>query len=141
MTSSHWSPPPKSPGPRTCSKWTSATRYSHFCTRTSSAQVISVTALLLLRHPLLLQNRVDLPRRDRNINVRHPEMRQRIHDGVDDGGRGADGGGLADAFGAEGVVGRGGYGLVGLPGWSFHRGRDQVVHERPVQVVAVRVVL
>ena len=70
---------------------------------------------------------------------RTPNGADRVDHGVDDGGRRADGGRLADALRADRVVRRRRDGLAELPVRALHRGRQQVVHERPAEAVAVLV--
>src|SRR5258706_6501568 len=86
-------------------------------------------ALLLLRHPLLLQNVPHLLRRHRDLDVPHSEVRQRVDDGIDDPGRVAHAGGLADSFGSQRMVRAGRHRLAGLPTGRLHGGGDEVVHE------------
>ncbi len=62
-------------------------------------------AVLLLGDPLFVQDIPHLVGGDRDVEVRHPEMREGVHHGVRDRGGCAHGRGLADPLGAEGVVG------------------------------------
>ena len=64
---------------------------------------------------------------------------QRVDHRVDDRRRRADGGRLADALGAERVVGAGRDRLSQLEVGALERGRDEVVHERGVEAVALLV--
>src|SRR5580692_9271094 len=73
-----------------------------------------------LPHPVRQQRHVDVP---------DPGLAQRVHDRVDEGGRPADGGALADALGADRVVRAGRHDLaVELEAGSLPRSRQQVVH-------------
>lgn len=86
-----------------------------------------------------------LPRGDRNVEVPHAEaapvgVPERVDDGVGNGGGGADGGGLADAFGAERMMRRGRTGFAGFPVRRFNRGRQQIIHKTAALNVAVLVV-
>ncbi len=69
-----------------------------------------------------------------------PRCDERVHHGVGDRRRGADGRRLPHALGAQRMVRRGGDRLARLPGRGLHRRRQQVVHERPGEVVALLVV-
>ena len=61
-------------------------------------------------------HRLPHPRRcERHVGVPNTERLQRVHHGVDDGRRRADGRRLADALGADRVVRRRGDGVAGLP--------------------------
>src|SRR5579884_4287601 len=83
----------------------------------------------LLGHPLGAQRRPDLVRGHRHVEVGDPEGPEGVDDGVDVGGRGADGGRLADSLRPQRVVRGGGDGGVALePGRLPGRGQ-QVVHE------------
>src|SRR5690242_8533989 len=89
---------------------------------------------------MLLEDGVDLPGGDGDVEVGDAEMAQRVHYGVGNGGRRADGGGFADTLRAEWVVRRGRHRAVGFPDGRLHRGRQQVLHEIALLDVAVLVV-
>src|SRR6476646_8299876 len=89
---------------------------------------------------LLVEDGPDLLGRDRDVDVAHAEVPQRIDDGVGDGRRGADGGRLPHPLGADRVMRRRRRRLACLPGRAFHGGRNQIVHERAGHVVAQLVV-
>ena len=79
-------------------------------------------------------------RGDRDVDVADAEVPERVDDRVRDRRRRADRRRLADALRADRVVRRRGDGLVELPGRRLDRRREEVVHERPGEVVAVLVV-
>ncbi len=68
------------------------------------------------------------------------EVPEGVYDGVGDGGGCADGGGFSDALRADGVVGRGGDGVAGLPFGGFDGGWHQIVGEGAGEALAVFVV-
>ena len=73
-------------------------------------------------------------------SLAHAEGRERVHDGVDDGGRRADGAGLADALDAQRVHVRRRLGAVKLEPREHAGARHGVVHERPRYELALLVV-
>ncbi len=79
-------------------------------------------------------------RGDRDVDMADAEMPQRVDDGVGDRRRRADRGRLADPLRPDRMVRRRGGRLVGLPGRGLDGRREEVVHERPGQVVAQLVV-
>src|SRR3989449_1842729 len=89
---------------------------------------------------LVAEQPPDLGWRDRDVDVANAQMPERVHDGVGDGHRRAHGRRLADALGAERVVGRRRARLVGLPVRRLHRGRYEVVDEAAALDVADLVV-
>src|SRR3954451_15279643 len=96
--------------------------------------------VMRLRDALLVQDGPDLLWRDRDVDVAHPEMPQRIDHGVGDRRRGADRRRLPHSLRSDRVMRRGCDRLAGLPGGTLDGGRDEVVHERPGHVVAELVV-
>src|SRR5579884_489852 len=103
-------------------------------------RMIHVPETLIRRQTLFLQDTPDLPGGDRNIDMPHPYMSQRVDHRVGDGLRSADGGRFTDALGADGMMWRGSIGLIGLPTRRLHRGRYQVVLEIAAQDVAILIV-
>jgi hypothetical protein len=71
------------------------------------------------------------------VELANAEGGDGVEDGVDDGGRGADGAGLADAFDAERVVRRRGHGQVELEVGQHVGVRDGVVEQTGGQELAV----
>src|SRR3989449_4951700 len=77
---------------------------------------------------------------ERHVEMTDAERRQRVHDGIDGGRRGADRRGLADALGAERVERRRRHGLSGRERRQVFGVRHGVVHERAGEQLAVLVV-
>src|SRR5688572_1611556 len=75
----------------------------------------------------------------RHVDVPDTEVGDGVDDGVHEGGRAAHAGALADALGADGVVGTGSDDLVQLPLGSFPGGGQQVVHVVGADAVTARV--
>ena len=67
---------------------------------------------------------VDAVREQRHVDVAHARALERVHDGVDERRRAADGRALADALGPDRVVRAGGDDLVQLVAGRLPRGRD-----------------
>src|SRR5260370_41244760 len=89
---------------------------------------------------MLLEDRVDLPGGDWDVEMGDAEVAERVYHRIDDSRRRAHGGRLADALRPERMVRRRRGRLVGLPRWRLHRGRQQVVHETALLDVAILVV-
>src|SRR6476619_362272 len=89
---------------------------------------------------LLVEDRPDLLGGDRDVDVPDPEVPERVDDRVRDRRRRADRRRLADALRADRVMRRRGDGLLELPGRRLDGCREEIVHERPGEVVAVLVV-
>src|SRR3989304_3184077 len=89
----------------------------------------------------LLEDLPDLPRGDRDVDVRHAQMGQGVHDGVRDGRRRTDRRRFPDSLRAERMMRRRRRRLRGLPLRRLDRGGEQVVHERPACDVPVVIVV
>src|SRR2546423_6344342 len=77
---------------------------------------------------MLRDRRPHPPGEHRHVDVADAEVGHGVDDGVHEGGRPADGGALADAFGSDGVVGAGGDDLVQLPVGGLPGRRQEEVH-------------
>src|SRR2546422_1326745 len=83
----------------------------------------------LLRDALLLQDLPHFLGRDRDVEVRHTEMPERVDYGVRNRRRRTHRCRLSHTLRAEGMVRRGRGGLVGLPMRGLERRGHVVVHE------------
>ncbi len=99
----------------------------------------SYIVTLVSSQAFLFEDLPHLPRRNRNIDMAHANMSQRIDDGVGNRLRRTNGGRFADAFGPNGMMRRWCNGLVCLPVWRLHRGGDQVVLEVAAKDIAIRI--
>src|SRR5262247_4534038 len=79
-------------------------------------------------------------RAKRHVEMPYPEGPERVHHRVDDGRRGADGGGLTDAFRPQRIEGRRGYRLVRHEERQVLGARNRVVHERAGHQLALWIV-
>src|SRR4249920_2830050 len=79
--------------------------------------------------PKLLGRRPGAPVAVRHLNVRGAEERERIIDGVGEARHAADIGTLANALGADRMMGRRRGGPVGFPMRRLDRSRQEIVHE------------
>src|SRR5258706_14522797 len=89
---------------------------------------------------MLLEDRVDLPGGDWDVEMGDAEVAERVYHRIDDGRRRAYGGRLADTLRPERMVRRRRGRLVGLPRRRLHRGRQQIIHETALLDVAIIVV-
>src|SRR5271154_6029699 len=96
---------------------------------------------LLPMQPELLSRLPGAPVVVRHLDVGRAQKREGVVDGVGEARYAADVRALADAFGADRVVWRRRRGPVGFPVRRFHRGRQEIVHERRRGDVAVVVVV
>ena len=92
-----------------------------------------------VRNAVPLHGPPHLRRRERHVDVADTERLQRVDDGVHDGSAATDRRRLAHALHAERVVRRRRDRLAQLPRRALHRRRQEVVHERAAEAVAVLV--
>src|ERR1700722_13499822 len=105
-----------------------------------TVSLISVTGSGLLRAVSGPDSPPDPLRGGGHVDVRDAEVRYRVDDRVLHRGRRTDRASLADALGAERVIGRGGLHGDELEARDLGRGQERVVGERGGQRVAVIVV-
>ena len=75
----------------------------------------------------------------RHVEVRHAQVCKSVHHGAGKGGDAAYVRRLGHAFGADGVVRRRRYRVVSFPMRRFHRGRQEIVHQRVTLDIALLV--
>src|SRR5262245_32527774 len=90
--------------------------------------------------PTFLQQRPDLWWRDRDIDMAHAKVPQRVYDRIGDRRRRADRGTLPYSLGTEGVVGRRCDSFIGLPARRLDRRGQQVVHKGAGDTVALVII-
>lgn len=77
---------------------------------------------------------------DGQVNVSDAERRERVNDGVDEAGSGADGSGFTDAFDAHGIHGCGGDGASQFHARNVGSARESVVGEFAADELALGIV-